>query len=75
MPQNEDEYRAEHKIDSSICVEDCGCILSGVALHLWVQPWSKPEGLEVRLPIRPAMKSEAINEKNRYSLKRVPNYF
>jgi len=37
--------------------------------------WSKPEGLEVRLPIRPAMKSEATNEKNRYSLKRVPNYF
>jgi len=38
-------------------------------------PWSKPEGLEVRLPIWPAMKSEATNEKNRYSLKRVPNYF
>jgi len=37
--------------------------------------WSKPEGLEVRLPIRPAMKSEALNEKIRYSLKRVPNYF
>jgi len=27
-------------------------------------PWSKPEGLEVRLPIRLAMKSEATNEKN-----------
>jgi len=39
------------------------------------QPWSKPEGLEVRLPIRPAMKSEATNETIRYSLKRVPNYF
>jgi len=38
-------------------------------------PWSKPEGLEVRLHIRPAMKSEATNEKIRYSLKRVPNYF
>jgi len=38
-------------------------------------PWSKPERLEVRLPIRPAMKSEAINDKNRYSLTRVPNYF
>jgi len=35
----------------------------------------KAEGLEVRLPIRPPMKSEATNEKNRYSLKRVPNYF
>jgi len=40
-----------------------------------LEAWSKPEGLEVRLPIRPAMKSEATNQKNRYSLKRVPNYF
>jgi len=41
----------------------------------WDKAWSKPAGLEVRLPLRPAMKSEATNEKNRYSLKRVPNYF
>jgi len=41
----------------------------------WCHTWSKPEGLEVRLLIRPAMKSEATNQNNRYSLKRVPNYF
>jgi len=27
------------------------------------RPWRKPEGLELPLPIRPASKSEANNEK------------